>query len=130
LVQTLGEGERRMTEQEKTEILDELEQRFEQKYKGIVTRKDTQKQLANPRDKWFRDERNGGQNSLMTQALNGNSIVAWAVWEKIRTLTCYICGVSYVRQLKDEWNADEVAERLCQTVYDLAMERRASDDND
>ena len=113
-----------MTEQEKTEILDELEQRFEQKYKGIVTREDTQKQLANPREKWFRDERNGGQNSLMTQALDNNSIVAWAVWEKIRTLTCYICGVSYVRQLKDGWNADEIADRLCQTVYDLAVEHR------
>ena len=113
-----------MTEQEKTEILDELEQRFEQKYKGIVTREDTQKQLASPRDKWFRDENNGGQHSLMTQALDNNSIVAWAVWEKIRTLTCYICGVSYVRQLKDGWNADEIADRLCQTVYDLAVEHR------
>lgn len=117
-----------MTEQEKTEILDELEQRFEQKYKGIITREDTQKQLSEPREKWFRDAHRGGHDSLMTQALDNNSIVAWAVWEKIRTLTCYICGVSYVRQLKDEWNADEVAERLCQTVYDLAMERRANDE--
>lgn len=113
-----------MTEKEKTEILDELEHRFEQKYKGIITREDTQRQLSAPREKWFRDERGGGQNSLMTQALDGNSIVAWAVWERIRTLTCYICGVSYVRQLKDEWNADEVADRLCQAVYELAMEHR------
>ena len=113
-----------MTEKEKAEILDELEHRFEQKYKGIVTREDTQRQLSAPREKWFRDERGSGHNSLMTQALDGNSIVAWAVWERIRTLTCYICGVSYVRQLKDEWNADEVADRLCQTVYELAVEHR------
>ena len=117
-----------MTEQEKVEILDELEKRFEDKYRGVVTREDTQKQLSAPREKWFRDENNGGQHSLMTKALDDNSIVAWAVWEKIRTLTCYICGVSYVRQLKDEWNADEVAETLCQTIYDLAMSRRNNND--
>lgn len=113
-----------MTEQEKVEILDELEQRFESKYKGIVAREDTQKRLSAPREKWFRDTNNGGQHSRMAEALGGNSIVAWAVWEKIRTLTCYICGVSYVRQLKDEWNADEVAEALCQTIYDLATEKK------
>lgn len=66
-----------MTEQEKLEILDELEKRFTEKYKGVVIREDTQKALAEPRNKWFRDEKGSGYGSLMTQALNGNSIVAW-----------------------------------------------------
>lgn len=54
----------------------------------------------------------------------GSSITAWAIWEKIRTITCYVCGKSYVRQLKDDDRADEAADKICALVYDLAMERR------
>ena len=40
----------------------------------------------------------------------------------IRKLTCYICGTSYVRHLSGNEKANEIAEKLCQTVYDLRME--------
>ena len=44
-----------MTEQEKNEILNELEARFDKKYKGCLTKEDTQSILKEPRNKWFRD---------------------------------------------------------------------------
>jgi hypothetical protein len=112
-----------MSEEEKKEILDELEKRFDEKYKGILTKEDVYTVLKEPRNKWFRDDSGNGHDSLMTIAF-GSSIVAWQMWEEIRKLTCRICGKSYVRQLEDSDNAEEVAERLCELVYKLAMDRK------
>ena len=44
-----------MTEQEKTEILEELEKRIDQKYKGCLSREDTQSVLQKVRKKWVHD---------------------------------------------------------------------------
>lgn len=115
-----------LEEREKQEIIDELEERIERKYKGILTGEDVQSILREPREKWFRDENDSGHKSLMTQAFN-NSIVAWAVWEQIRRLTCRVCGKSYVRQLTEDDNADMVAEKICALVYALAIKHRRKD---
>lgn len=112
-----------MTEQEKTEILDELEARFEKKYKGCLSKEDTQIILKDPRNKWFRDAQGSCSNSLMADAFD-NSIIAWQVWETIRKLTCVICGKQYVRHLEKDDHADEIAEELCQFVYDLRMQQK------
>ena len=45
-----------MTEQEKKELLDELEKRMDEKYKGCLTREDVATTLKTPREKWFKDE--------------------------------------------------------------------------
>ena len=45
-----------MTEQEKKELLDELEKRMDEKYKGFLIREDVATTLKVPREKWFRDE--------------------------------------------------------------------------
>ena len=79
-----------MTEQEKKELLDELEKRIDEKYKGCLTREE--------------------------------------VWETIRKLTCVICGKQYVRQLANVENADEIAEKLCQFVYDLKIDFKKQED--
>lgn len=112
-----------MTEQEKTEILDELEARIEKKYKGCLTREDTQIVLKEPRNKWFRDVQGCGTNSIMADAFD-SSIISWQVWETIRKLTCVICGKQYVRHLEKDDHADEIAEELCQFVYDLRMQQK------
>lgn len=112
-----------MTEQEKTEILDELEARLEKKYKGCLTKEDTQSILKEPRNKWFRDIQGSCSNSLMAESFD-NSIIAWQVWENIRKLTCVICGKQYVRHLEKDDHADEIAEELCQLVYDLRMRQK------
>lgn len=110
-----------MTEQEKKELLDELEKRMDEKYKGCLTREDVATTLKVPREKWFKDENGYGHNSLMSEAFD-SSIISWQVWETIRKLTCVVCGKQYVRQLVNVENADEIAEKLCQFVYDLKME--------
>ena len=109
-----------MTEQEKKELLDELEKRMNEKYKGCLTREDVATTLKTPREKWFRDENGNGRNSLMADAFD-STIISWQVWETIRKLTCVICGKQYVRQLANIKNAVEIAENLCQFVYDLKM---------
>lgn len=110
-----------MSEDEKKALLDELEKRFEEKYKGCLTREDVFKPLKEPREKWFKDENGGCGNSLMAEAF-GSSIIAWQVWETIRKLTCVICGKQYVRQIAGIEGAPEIAEKICQYIYDLAVE--------
>lgn len=100
----------------KEEILSELEDRL----KGVVIREDTQSALKEARNKWFKDEGIGRKRSPMYEVF-GN-VVFWTVWELIRKLTCLICGCGYVRQLKYHDEANEIADRLCQTVYDLRKE--------
>ena len=109
-----------MTEQEKAEILDELEKRMEKKYKGCLSREDTQSVLANTRNKWFTHDCSRGKDSPMHKIF-GN-IIYWQVWELIRKLTCIICGCQYVRHLAGCAYAEEVAEKLCQCVFDLKTE--------
>lgn len=115
------ESEDTMTEQEKKELLDELEKRMDEKYKGCLTREDVATTLKVPREKWFKDENRGGHNSLMSEIFD-SPIISWQVWKTIRKLTCVICGKQYVRQLANVENADEVAEKLCQFVYGLKIE--------
>jgi hypothetical protein len=115
------ESEDTMTEQEKKELLDELEKRMDEKYKGCLTREDVTTTLKVPREKWFKDENGGGHNSLMSEIFD-SPIISWQVWKTIRKLTCVICGKQYVRQLANVENADEVAEKLCQFVYGLKIE--------
>ena len=109
-----------MTEQEKNEILDELEKRMDKKYKGCLSKEDTHSVLKAPREKWFRDD-NGGNSSIMSEAFD-STIISWQVWEIIRKLTCVICGKQYVRHLAGIENADEIAEKICQYIYDLKVE--------
>lgn len=109
-----------MTEQEKAEILEELEKRIDQKYKGCLSREDTQSVLANTRNKWFTHDCIKGKDSPMHKIF-GN-IIYWQVWELIRKLTCIILGCQYVRHLSGNKYAEEVAEKLCQFVHDLKVE--------
>ena len=109
-----------MTELEKAEIIDELEKRLEKKYKGCLSKEDTQTVLKEVRKKWFTHETNMHKDSPMHKMF-GN-IIYWQVWELIRKLTCIICGCQYVRHLSGCSYAEEVAEKLCQTVYDLKVE--------
>lgn len=112
-----------MTEQEKNEILDELEKRIDQKYKGCLSKEDTQSVLKQAREKWFQKPTKGslGFKDSPMHKLFGN-IIYWQVWELIRKLTCIICGCQYVRHLAGCGYAEEVAEKLCQCVFDLKTE--------
>lgn len=97
----------------KEEILEELEERF----KGVAIREDTQGVLSDVRNKWFKDANTCNRETPMYELFG--AITYWTVWELIRKLTCLICGCGYVRHLKYRDEANEIAETLCQTVYDL-----------
>lgn len=100
----------------KAEILEEVEKSL----KGKLIREDTQSTLKPVRDKWFRGDKSTYQsgNGKMHEVMD--TITAWASWGLIRKLTCYICGVNYVRHLfRNEDIANEIAEQLCETIYTL-----------
>lgn len=107
-----------MTEQEKREIIDELENRMDQKYKRCLAREDTQSVLKNVRTKWF-----AGPNRFDSPMFRFfGAVTYWKVWELTRRLTCIICGYKYVRDLSGCSYAEDVAEQLCQTIYNLKLQ--------
>lgn len=111
-----------MTEKEKNEIIEEVEKRLEKKYKGCLTKEDTQSVLQEVREKWFHNPKKGWNHLDTPMHKVFGNIIYWQVWEMIRKLTCVICGCQYVRHLSGCDYAEEVAERLCQCVYDLKTE--------
>ena len=118
-----------MTEKEKAEILDELEKRIDTKYKGCLSKEDTQGVLKSVREKWFHNPRKRSNWDTPMHKLFGN-IIYWQVWELIRKMTCIICGMQYVRHLAGGKEAEEIAEKLCQFIYDLKVEYDGRTNND
>lgn len=111
-----------MTEKEKQEIISELENRIDEKYKLFLSKENSGLVLKEQREKWFNTpDRRSFQNanqSVMANAF-GHPFYAWRAWDNIRKLTCLICGKQYVRQLAGDKIANEICEKLCQTVFDL-----------
>lgn len=114
-----------MTENDIEKIVNEVESRLEKKYKGNLAKEDVGTVLKEPREKWFSNQAHASK-SLMAAAF-GNTRVAWQVWELIRKLTCVVLGKQYVRHLSNEPNAEIVAEKLCQYIYDLTIEYSSHD---
>ncbi len=112
-----------MTEKERAILIDELAEEVIKRIGG--NKQVTPRALFRVHDKWFRDDNGASYKSKMTQAL-GDPSKGWAIWELVRRATCVICGVQYVRQLKDPDKANEVADTICQLIYDLAVKERES----
>jgi len=115
-----------MTDQERQQLKNELMKEIiaEIKEQNIKTKDKTATALAVTREKWFRcnDKRNKYQNSVMGKAFDTiDSAAMHKVWELTHKLTCYICGEKRINDLKDTDFANEVAEKLCQTIYDLRV---------
>ena len=110
-----------ITEVEKLEILDELEKRLDGRLKKIPEREGLGRILKAPREKWFSAADGYCGASPMGEAF-GFGQTACEAWEAIRKLTCAVCGVRKVRELKTVEEAPEIAEKICQYIYDLAVE--------
>nr|DAP42578.1 MAG TPA: hypothetical protein [Caudoviricetes sp.] len=110
-----------ITEAEKLEILDELEKRLDGRLKKIPELEVSGRILKAPREKWFSNADGYCGTSLMGEVF-GSGQTAWEAWEAIRKLTCAVCGVRKVRELKTVEEAPIVAEKICQYIYDLAVE--------
>lgn len=109
-----------MTEQEKQEIIAEVEKSVMDKMKDKIVKEDTQKTLKVPREKWYGERFSTRQDSTMVQAFD-TPYMAWEAWERIRRLTCLVCGVRYVRQLEGDPDAERICDEICQKIYDLRM---------
>ena len=107
-----------ITKAEKLEILDELEKRLDGRLKKIPEREVSGRILKAPREKWFSDGEGYCGTSLMGEAFGSGP----TAWEAIRKLTCAVCGVRKVRELKTVEESPVVAEKICQYIYDLAVE--------
>lgn len=55
------------------------------------------------------------------QGAFNNARISNMAWEAIRKLTCCICGKTYVKHLEDVKESEEIAEEICQFIYDLRM---------
>lgn len=112
-----------MTESEKQEILIELEEWIENKYKILGKKNTAYVILENPRKKWFKDK--VGEKTLMQDAFDCSHMSNIA-WESIRKLTCVVCGKEYVKQLTEIEESEKIAEEICQFIYDLRMKYKES----
>lgn len=117
-----------MTEEEKKEIVDELEKRLEEKYKLMLAKEHSGAVLREPREKWFNSPDRCAHNSIMANAF-GHPFYSWQVWDNVRKLTCQICGKRYVRELAEDKMASAICERLCQIVFDLRESHEGRDKN-
>lgn len=105
-----------MTAKEREELIEEIIKRIG------GDRQVTPRALYKTHDKWFRDENGASYNSKMTKAI-GDPSASWQIWELVRRATCVCCGVKYVRQIKDVDRANEIADKICQLIHDLALGR-------
>lgn len=81
--------------------------------------------------KWFEGEKKNASDSLMGKAFNGQGYTAYKVWQNLRPIVTSITGHDRITDipLEDEELANRLAEKLCQTVYDLRMEYRKEKSN-
>ena len=110
-----------MNKAEQEKIIEEVVRRIKGEKTMIEKPITTPRALVPTYMKWFRDEDGKAYNSKMTQA-TGDAYCSWQIWELIRRASCVCCGVQYVRQLRNEEKANEIADKICQCIYDLAME--------
>ena len=118
-----------MTDIEKQEIIAEVEASVMAKVDKKYGREDTQSVLKAPREKWFGNSDTRYKTCPPMREAFG-TFIDYQVWEIIRRLTCLIMGRKYVRQLSGDAKAEEVAERICQFVYDLRNEIREKNEKE
>lgn len=90
----------------------------------------TEVQKPNPRvfeethNKWFVDENGNASLSKIGRAFDMQGYRAYAIWDRVRPVATWICGKRYARDIpaEDAEMANRIAEKLCQTVYELKLE--------
>ncbi len=114
-----------MTEQEKQQLKAELmKEIFEEiNSKNLKIKDSPQTALKTVREKWFRNNDNKKDKySTSIMATSFDIHIQHRIWEAFTKLTYYINGEKVIRDLKDTDFANYVADKLCQTIYDLRKE--------
>ena len=112
-----------MTEKEKQEIIEELK-------KQMMEERETRphiRMLLPTYKKWFKGK-NGREdyNSIMDKVVYSQS----RVWDSVRAITANLLGVKSVVHIKDAQIANEIADRLCQEIYDIALQLKREGNHD
>lgn len=88
-----------------------------------VSQKATPRLFAETHKKWFRDESGASYNCKMNELFH-NSVVTYAIWDRVRPIVTNIMGKKMVRQIPPEQKdfANKIADRICQVIYDSRKE--------
>lgn len=112
-----------MTEQERAELIAELEQRF-RKMNIPAINSDASRCLQPVLNKWCNGENGRGYHGgALIESMPAYK--GWNTWEHIRRLTCNIMNVSYVRDIEDIERARKIADKLCEVVVELVKEEQS-----
>lgn len=109
-----------MTEQEMNKIIAEVAKVVKTEMKNEIEVKNGRnvtKPLEQAKAKWFRSRKHNSKKGAMSNAFDVYDVSK--VWDHVRRLTCYICGVKYVQELEGCMEAEEICDELCQKIYEL-----------
>ena len=81
------------------------------------------KTLIETYQKWYKGINNKNDGALLN-ILGGPNSTSWKTWDYIRLLTLAIVGAPNIKYVKNIDQAEDVANKLCQFVYDLVKEVR------
>lgn len=106
------------------EIKDYIDAEVKKQLEQTQIKKNTPRLLSATQSKWFRDEHGCASTSKMGKALGMDGVRAYRIWDCIRPIVTIVCGKSYVRQVstEDEQFINDLADRLCQMIYDARLE--------
>lgn len=87
---------------------------------SLEQKSNTPRLLSPTHEKWFKAEDGSFGLSLMGIAFSDRGYKAYSLWDKLRAIAVAITGKSYVRHISpaDKEKVNEIADKLCQCVYD------------
>ena len=126
---TDAEGASQVCREESEMTDEELKAYIDDAVQNAVAKQNPQKEftprlLSPTHTKWFRDENGNANRSKMGKAFHGDGVRAYQIWDRVRPICTAICGKAYVSQVSidDADFINEVADRICQLIYDSKIE--------
>lgn len=108
-----------MNERELKEYIDNAVRRAVE-----AKKKPNPRALSPTRHKWFEDEDGSFSTAVMGKAFDNQGYITSQIWDNVRPIVMKICGKTYVREIaaEDEPKLNDIADKLCQCIYDLRQE--------
>lgn len=107
------------------ELMDYIDKAIKNALQEVTeVQKPTPRVFEPTHQKWFRDEVGNASFSKMGKAFNLQGYRSYQIWDKLRPVATWICGRRYARDIpvEDAEMANHIADKLCQTVYQLKVE--------
>lgn len=106
------------------EIKDYIDAEVKKQLEQTQIKKNTPRLLSATQSKWFRGTNGSASDSIMGQVFDHDGVRTYRIWDNLRPIMTAICGKACVRQIStdDEQFINDVADRLCQMIYDARLE--------